>query len=397
MIRKNFFFFFACIGLSATVMASELPSSGSAVRPAAASIPRVTQQQRMQLTSLPAGTLVCQVDAVAEGSGLYFFTGKQWTKLSVVSSLPEVTVFANGNTAQGDGALAANASGINNSAFGERALNKNATGSNNTAVGMLALVSNARGGGNVAVGFQSLKSSTADGNVALGAYSLEMTTGGFNTAAGLNALRILGGGVYNAAYGYDALARLTGGSHRNIAIGSTAGSNLTSGDHNVLLGSASGSNLRSGSNNILIGQDAQASAATVSNEVTIGNARHTSYRMYAASWTNVSDQRAKHDIQDLPEGLSLVTRLRPVEFVYNNAPAEEKSLGFVAQEVKAALEDSKLKESNLVTRFQDDLLGLKTTELIPVLTKAIQEQQLIINDLQQQINDLKNHPRKKRK
>ncbi len=383
-------------------------------------IPRMTEAQRTAITTPATGLLVYQTDAGSNGAGFYFYNSSAWTRLSVVASLDDLTDarFTTGtfgtnlflgesvpnltsgvrNTGVGNNSLKNLTEGWENVAVGLSSMTANTTGVRNTAIGTLSLLTNVSGSNNIAVGFEAIKLSVSgNDNIAIGSRSLFNVTTGYNVAIGTNALSTLTTGEYNMAVGIDALTNLSSTSSRNTALGQNAGSNLTSGNNNVLIGNSVAYNLTSGTNNILIGREAIASSATASNEVTLGNADHTSYRMYASAWTNVSDKRAKHDIQDLPEGLSLVTRLRPVEFVYNNAPAEEKSLGFVAQEVKAALEDSKLKESNLVTRFQDDLLGLKTTELIPVLTKAIQEQQLIINDLQHQINDLKKHPRKKRK
>jgi len=381
-------------------------------------IPRMTEAQRSAISTPATGLLVYQTDAGTNGAGFYFYNSSAWTRLSVVASLDDLTdarVSTSGttifvghkavnlstgqhNTGIGKNSLSSITAGWENVAVGTYSMVNNTTGGRNTAIGTSTLISNISGSNNVAIGFQALNGVvSANDNLAIGNLSLENVTAGYNIGIGTLSLNKITTGIYNVAVGIESLNNLLSGAGNNTALGNAAAYNLTTGNNNVLIGNNVAYNLNSGTNNILIGREALASSAIVSNEVTLGNADHTSYRMYASAWTNVSDERAKHDIQDLPEGLSLVTRLRPVEFVYNNAPAEEKSLGFVAQEVKAALEDSKLKESNLVTRFQDDLLGLKTTELIPVLTKAIQEQQLIINDLQQQINDLKKHPRKKRK
>jgi hypothetical protein len=104
--------------------------------------------------------------------------------------------------------------------------------------------------------------------------------------------------------------------------------------------------------------------------------------MYASSWTNASDRHLKHAIQNIPVGLDFVLKLRPVQFVYNNANNEEKTFGFIAQEVKVAVKQSNLEDNILVSPLNKQYLGLRTTELISVLTKAIQEQQDIIESLQ---------------
>ena len=100
--------------------------------------------------------------------------------------------------------------------------------------------------------------------------------------------------------------------------------------------------------------------------------------MYASSWTNASDRQLKHGIQNIPVGLDLVLKLRPVQFIYNNANNNQKTFGFIAQDVKQAVKQSNLEDNILVSPLNEKYLGLRTTELISVLTKAIQEQQEII-------------------
>ena len=58
----------------------------------------------------------------------------------------------------------------------------------------------------------------------------------------------------------------------------------------------------------------------------------------------------------------------------------------MAQDVQEAMRANTLgKEYGLENRVDKDHLGLNTTELIPVLTKAIQEQQTQIETQQKQI------------
>ncbi|TBR20149.1 MAG: tail fiber domain-containing protein, partial [Chitinophagaceae bacterium] len=153
--------------------------------------------------------------------------------------------------------------------------------------------------------------------------------------------------------------------------------------------------LVSGSNNLILGYQAQASTTSVSNQVTIGNSSNNAYRMFAASWTNASDSKYKHAIADIPSAVDFVNKLRPVEFVYNHANNEEKSYGFIAQEMKEAVASSNLPNSGLVQNMDADHLGIKTTELIPFLTKAIQEQQAQIDELKKMIGKRKFKKHKK--
>jgi len=199
------------------------------------------------------------------------------------------------------------------------------------------------------------------------------TEGNSNTAIGFQALNFNTKGNANTASGANTLFSNTTG-NANTAIGYRALYSNTTGDENTALGFKAGSTLTTGSNNILIGYNAQPSSATVSNEVTIGNSSNNSYRMYAASWTNASDARYKHDIADLPYGLDFILKLRPRQFVYNNSTDNKVTMGFIAQEVQQVMKQYDMQDKyNLVKIMEKDFLGLNTTKIISVLVKAVQE------------------------
>jgi hypothetical protein len=228
---------------------------------------------------------------------------------------------------------------------------------------------------NVFIGYQAGYSNTTGYfNTASGVDVLySNTTGSYNTASGNYALFSNTTGSYNTASGNYALYSNTTGND-NTASGAGALYSNTMGYNNTAIGYQAGSTLTTGSNNILIGYNAQPSSATVSNEVTIGNGGNNSYRMYAASWTNASDARYKHDIADLPYGLDFILKLRPRQFVYNNSTDNKVTMGFIAQEVQEVLKQYNMQDKyNLVKIMEKDFLGLNTTEIIPVLVKAVQE------------------------
>lgn len=104
----------------------------------------------------------------------------------------------------------------------------------------------------------------------------------------------------------------------------------------------------------------------------------------AGTWTSVSDRRSKDNIEILKYGLQAVLALNPT--MYNYKGSDKLSLGFIAQEVKQVVP-----EVVELTGMgpEKDYLGVKYTELIPVLTKAIQEQQQQIELLKKEIKDLK--------
>lgn len=98
----------------------------------------------------------------------------------------------------------------------------------------------------------------------------------------------------------------------------------------------------------------------------------------AGAWTNASDARLKTDILESKYGLAEVLKLRSVD--YNMKKGGTSQVGFLAQEVQTVVPE-------VVSGFTGDLeegetLGIAYGQLVPVLTKAIQEQQEIIDQLQ---------------
>lgn len=95
---------------------------------------------------------------------------------------------ANGNTAEGWGALGSLTTGSYNTAMGSHALKFLTDGNYNTALGSEALPYT-DGSDNVAVGALALFNNTSSQNVAIGTAALRANTiGGGNTAVGENAL-----------------------------------------------------------------------------------------------------------------------------------------------------------------------------------------------------------------
>jgi hypothetical protein len=95
------------------------------------------------------------------------------------------------------------------------------------------------------------------------------------------------------------------------------------------------------------------------------------------AYTAVSDARAKKNIVDCQYGLSSVMSMRPV--LYNMVSENDgtiKHIGFIAQEIKAVIN-----EAVADTDSEEQWYGLDKSELVPVLVKAIQEQQAIITAL----------------
>jgi hypothetical protein len=295
-----------------------------------------------------------------------------------------------GNSAFGYNALAANTAASNNSAFGYYALAVNTTGGQNSAFGTNVLRSNITGAHNSAFGNHALYYNTASYNSAVGHQALySNTTGSNNTAVGYLALENNTTGDYNSAFGTAALfSNTTGGSNSAVGYGALY---LSTGTNNSALGYAAGNALTTGSYNVMIGYNVQAPANNSTNTVTIGTNGTTAstYRIFGNDWTIISDRRLKHDIKPIESGLGFVKKLRPVEYVYNTGNGG-KELGFIAQDVQQVMQEENMSSGyNLISVMQGDTLGMNRTQLIPVLTKAIQEQQAVIETQQQTIDSQK--------
>jgi hypothetical protein len=97
--------------------------------------------------------------------------------------------------------------------------------------------------------------------------------------------------------------------------------------------------------------------------------------------TATSDEKFKYNIKPLNYGLSTLLQLKPVNF--NWIDGEEKDLGFIAQDVAEIIPEA------VNTNWNSDLL-MRYESIIPILTKAIQEQQVLIKSLEQRIINLEN-------
>lgn len=91
--------------------------------------------------------------------------------------------------------------------------------------------------------------------------------------------------------------------------------------------------------------------------------------------TASSDRRLKTNISNISYGLDEVLHLNPVQYQWKeNDQASSYDLGFIAQEMKEVLPQIVFQNSH------DGFYGINYTRIIPVLTKAIQEQQEIIKN-----------------
>ena len=99
----------------------------------------------------------------------------------------------------------------------------------------------------------------------------------------------------------------------------------------------------------------------------------------------VSSINTKENVKILNYGLNELLQINPVSFDYINKDkwGEERNLGFIVEDMFPVIPE--------VTGIMDNGdMYLDMTKLIPILTKAIQEQQALIKALEQRIINLEN-------
>jgi len=139
----------------------------------------------------------------------------------------------------------------------------------------------------------------------------------------------------------------------------------------------------------------------------LGWAGYFNADVYCAGTYLGSDRKLKRDITQLNDAISIIKQVKPVSFYHNTekyptAGFDENrlSFGFIAQDLENVL-PTLVKEKNLVIYSEGpetaDLLRKRETELIkvvnytemiPILTQAIKEQQKIIESLEQRLTEL---------
>jgi hypothetical protein len=86
----------------------------------------------------------------------------------------------------------------------------------------------------------------------------------------------------------------------------------------------------------------------------------------ATSWTGNSDERLKTINSNIENAVEKINTLRSVNFSWKSDPLNKENLGLIAQDIQAVF-------PQIVDTDKDGLMGVRYTELIPVLVKAIQE------------------------
>jgi NDP-sugar pyrophosphorylase family protein len=304
-------------------------------------------------------------------------------------------------------ALSSNTSGSDNTAIGTFALDANTSGYRNTAIGRDAGVSSGSLFNTTAIGYNAKV--TTSNTIQLGNSSVTdvKTSGNLTVANGITVGRGSGGVVSNSVIGFEALASNTLSGISNTAIGNRALTANTTGSYNAAIGNDAGryifSNSPTATDNttsdysVYLGSDTKASADGAQNEIVIGynaiGAGSNTIQLGNDAITGVytkgtvhvngvalsSDLRLKSNIAPLANSLATVMQLNPVHYMKKGSLASKaynrEENGFIAQEIQKIL-------PFVVTEGTDEnkLLSVDYNSFIPVLTKAIQEQQKQIED-----------------
>ena len=350
------------------------------------------------------------------------------------------------NTAVGLNALYENGIGadlitleaIENTAVGSEVMLRNKIGSQNTAVGYAALYSNRKGNSSVAIGNRAALSDTVAMNViAIGSNALRNSQSGQNNIAiGSNSLHTNLNGNGNVAIGHES-GRAELGSNKLYIESSNANKDnaLIYGDFaadSLLLNTKTinkfSLNVR-GSNALEMGYgttNKQTDAGKIcygcfgdpvhwlgivgggtsilgndrviklwsegglrikghalpdlDNSYSLGNNTNRWNQVWAVSGiVNSSDANLKTNIMASPYGLDEVMQMNPVQYNWKTNPNEDLQIGFLAQDIQKIIPEA------VVVPDNGSPLGMKYTELIPVLVKAIQELKNEITELKKQL------------
>ena len=179
------------------------------------------------------------------------------------------------------------------------------------------------------------------------------------------------------------------------------------------MGYAAGFEVTSGGNNMFLGEDAGRAGSpggaitTGSNAIVLGD-ENIGDAHIQVDWTVASDSRDKADFTALDLGLDFVKALAPVTYKwdkrskYGDKNADDYDIndytpdgthkedwldiGFKAQEVEAleiAAGYNKSNKTNLVSNHTGDgkQMGLQYSKFVPILVKAMQEQNALIEAL----------------
>ena len=327
------------------------------------------------------------------------------------TSLLQGTNFDN-NLAIGSGALQNNGSS-NNTAIGYQALNFNTnSGGNNTAIGFGADIGSSTITNSTAIGANATV--TTSNTIQLGDTSLTnvntsgiVSSTGFETTGTVTATNVTIGTQLTLTSNSSTVAPLElNATALNDGVGAL---NIDSVEPDINLNDTDGgwSTITFENNStptVAIGRDTNDDFYITTGgppwpirftiEDTTGDARfYQDLRVdgditYVGTISDISDRRVKENFEDINNAISIIDQIKPLKYKkFSNIQKLGNSweeYGFIAQEIKKVL-PILVKKGNT----SESLLSINYTGFIPILTKAIQDQQRIIDQNQSEINQLK--------
>lgn len=409
--------------------------------------PRMTAEQKEAISSPATGLLIYQTDAA---TGYYYYNGSAWIQIGAASGSSQWTTtgsniyFTGGNVGigtSGPGMLLhmyKDFGGNTSSPFFLASDNVNAlymfprltaqAYNSGVQAGDFGIIMNqykplflgVQDGEGIRISTSAITMGANGGKVGIGTTTpyttltvgstdatAKITAGGPNThltlaAAGPNGdIYLNAGGV--ASGNYSTSTRLFVGANGNVGIGTLAPINklqigsTTYSENTLAMGNGTQnfaidiswstiptfysdnnfSFMASGGGNGRVG----IGTTSPTHPLQMGSGAHVTT---AGVWTNASDARLKTNVVNTNYGLQTVMQLRPVN--YTMVKGGEAQVGFLAQEVQKIVPE-------VVSGTEGDInkgetLGLSYGNLVPVLTKAIQEQQATIEAQQKQIDEL---------
>ena len=100
-----------------------------------------------------------------------------------------------------------------------------------------------------------------------------------------------------------------------------------------------------------------------------------------------SDYRMKEDFRPLKNGLERLTKLNPIKFKWKHYDIEQE--GFLAHEAQEVFPDAVTGDKDGIDKYgKPEMQQMDYGRITPLLVKAIQEQQTIIEDLKARITTL---------
>ena len=211
---------------------------------------------------------------------------------------------------------------------------------------------------------------TGDVNIAQGGgitYVGKTSNGGTQQQLYLAGYPLQSGSSFFGSYGFLTFAATTNytGSARRYALTNAYAANKFA----ILQGGSSAAN---------VGLGAGGSALTGTNPVFIIDGLGE----ISGDFNDTSDISLKKDIESLGDTTELVKKLNPVSFYWNEEQdkGENKNIGFIAQQVEEVVPE--------LVKGDEGGKSINVTGLVSLLTKTVQEQQTIIEDLKSRIETL---------